>query len=113
MKVANWVNRIRKMKHRGGPIQQWVDSIAMPTKPVDIQINCDDHSLTPPPTPEHSNDLMYSCNANMTINGAGSSANTMTSSLRYDLVPNLVAMWSKMTFFLDTCDIVTTLLEFF
>ncbi|XP_015109417.1 uncharacterized protein LOC107036171 isoform X2 [Diachasma alloeum] len=85
LRVAEWVNKIRKMKRRGGPIQQWVDSIATPTKSVDVQIHCDSHDLTPPPTPEHSKDVMYNSNPAMTISAPSSvpcsSTITLTSSL--------------------------------
>ncbi|XP_063978464.1 uncharacterized protein LOC135163155 isoform X2 [Diachasmimorpha longicaudata] len=85
LRVAAWVNKLRKMKRRGGPIQQWVDSIATPTKSVDIQIHCDSHDLTPPSTPEHSKDVMYTSTPAMTISAQSSvpcsSTITMTSGL--------------------------------
>ncbi|XP_011313511.1 uncharacterized protein [Fopius arisanus] len=105
LRVAEWVNKIRKMKRRG-PIQQWVNSIGTPTKPIDIQIHCDNHDLTPPPTPEHSKDSMYSNHPAMTVSAQisvpGSSAITIPNSLRVLVRSNFFNSWKKS--FTFSCD---------
>ncbi|XP_070149714.1 uncharacterized protein Olf186-m isoform X1 [Polyergus mexicanus] len=59
LKVTNWLRGVWEMRRRAdGSVQQWIDSIPLPTK-SDITNECQEHNLNKPLTPTEPKDIPF------------------------------------------------------
>lgn len=60
LKVTDWLRGIWEMRRRTGPVQQWIDSIPLPTKSdVAITSECEDYMPSKPLTPTEPKDIPF------------------------------------------------------
>lgn len=60
LKVTDWLRGIWEMRRRTGPVQEWIDSIPLPTKSdVTVAKECEEYMPSKPLTPTEPKDIPF------------------------------------------------------
>ncbi|XP_014482163.1 PREDICTED: uncharacterized protein LOC106748287 isoform X2 [Dinoponera quadriceps] len=113
LKVTDWLRGIWEMRRRPGPVQQWIDSIPLPTK-SDVAVASECHTPSDPLTPTEPKDIPFTKRSkppNMTVSAPITVPNSPAMSVLPSSLPHRLARDASFQSDSSHCSSVESLLE--